>query len=191
MANFYYKHNPAITAALSNKKVFTPEECLRIINCPDLAEAQDADLFKANPEYNIKNIMVKHFRKTENTAWIEKRLAELAFETNNASFNFALSGLKDLQILECGENSSIDWHMDIGKGIPATRKITIITLLTERTDYEGGIITNSLTKPPPEILPQEQGTMLLIPSFWPYTLEPVTKGSLYMLMAWMHGDSFI
>jgi PKHD-type hydroxylase len=182
--------NVTINAILSYKNIFTPEECRKIINCPDLGEAQDADLFKANPEYIIKNIMVKHFRKTENTLWIEKKLAELAVETNNISFNFSIGSLEELQILECEKDAFIDWHIEIGRGKAASRKINLITFLSERQDYEGGVISSSLLKPAIEILPQEQGSTLLFPAFRPYMLEPVTGGKLYMMMAWMHGDSF-
>jgi PKHD-type hydroxylase len=182
--------NLTINAVLSYRDVFTAEECRRIIDCPDVTEAQDASLFKTGPNYNVRNIKVKNLVKTENTSWIEETIAKLAIQTNNLSYKFSIGNIEEIQLWECDENAFMDWHIDIGKGRSATRKISIITFLSDKNDYQDGLFSSSLIKPALETLPQEQGTMLLFPSFRPYMFEQLTRGKMYFLMAWMHGDSF-
>jgi hypothetical protein len=169
--------NSYINGFLTYKNMFSPEECQEIIRHPEF-----------EPLQNSADILLKNIKG--NSAWIRDKLNKLVFQSNKLYFNFDISSVKELFLLECAEGSSINWHMDIGPTIASTRKITVITYLTEPDEYEGGNINLSLKKPNKEYLLRDLGTVNLMPSLKPYCLEPVTRGTVKILLAFMHGNSF-
>ena len=112
---------------------------------------------------------------------------------NQDYYNFDISYLDKLQLLEYTENCFFDWHIDIaGKNnINSTRKINALIFLSNQNDYQGGQLTFNLSKfsKKPEIN-QEQGTLVLFPSHLAHRVSPVTSGIRYSLSAIVHGNTF-
>ena len=86
-----------------------------------------------------------------------------------------------------------DWHIDLGfTQITSMRKISYSILLNVG-EYEGGelefhigdyVMANSNKRP--DVL----GSMILFPSYLVHRVLPITKGTRYAIVGWMHGDSF-
>jgi predicted 2-oxoglutarate/Fe(II)-dependent dioxygenase YbiX len=72
-----------------------------------------------------------------------------------------------------------------------TRKLNILIFLSKPEDYEGGQVSFNLAELTgiPDII-QEQGSMVIFPSYLPHCVKKVTKGLRYSLSAMIHGDSF-
>ena len=69
----------------------------------------------------------------------------------------------------------------------ATRKLTIVTMLTPPEAYEGG---NLLFLDKGEPMRPAQGSTVIFPPYMAHKVEPVTRGSRYTLVAWAHGPAF-
>jgi PKHD-type hydroxylase len=172
--------------------VFSPEECLKIINCPDASEKQSiyTELGKHDP--TVKDIKARYLRRTPDTIWIWDRVFKHIWQINQEYYNFNISFLTDMHILQYQETSAFDWHIDITQNEAfSTRKISVVIFLSDRKDYEGGQLLLSLSDDPnAPMAVMNQGTLIAFPSYQIHKVEPVTRGTRYTLVAWAHGDSF-
>ena len=91
-------------------------------------------------------------------------------------------------------------HMDFScdkTSIANTRKLSVTVQLSDENDYEGGDLlldyadmedwsweadSNKL------VCPREQGTIVVFDSRWVHQVQPVTRGTRYSLVKWVHGD---
>jgi PKHD-type hydroxylase len=174
------------------RNVFSPEECLKIINCPDASEKQSiyTELGKYDP--SVKDIRARYLRKTPDTLWVWDRVFNYVWKINQDYYNFNISFLTDMHILQYSESSWFDWHIDITQNEAfSTRKISVVVFLSDRTDYVGGQLLLSLNDNPiSPMADMEQGSLVAFPSYQIHKVEPVTSGERYTLVAWAHGDSF-
>jgi PKHD-type hydroxylase len=169
-------------------KIFTPEECRQII------EIEGEEIPPEVYEKNNKNILgettsypkCKFIHYEKDYKWIFEKLIPVVNETNQKYFNFNISLIKDVQVLEFSGDAYFDWHMDIGKGNTSTRKLSLIIYLSDTDDYQGGVVQwlQSVS------IPNEPGTMVFFPSFLPYKIWPVTSGRSYFMVAWADGPAF-
>ena len=91
-------------------------------------------------------------------------------------------------------------HMDFScdrSSTANTRKLSVTVQLSDENDYEGGDLlldyadmedwsweadSNKL------VCPREQGTVIVFDSRWVHQVQPVTRGTRYSLVKWVHGD---
>jgi hypothetical protein len=182
------KANQFVSTFLTYDNVFSPEECdvirhFGLNGLPDISE---------NPEdiqiNTKKNLMVKN----QSNAWISDRITNIVNQTNETYYHFDISELADLQLWTSSGNSYSDWITDIGKGEKSTRKISIIVFLSNRNDYSGGQLSFKILDSYNIIdIPQNQGSLLLFPSYLPYKTEIISKGINYRIFTWMSGNAFI
>lgn len=122
---------------------------------------------------------------SEDSEWIYKLLADRVGRMNQFGYDFDLSGIYgDLQLLEYNEGGHYDWHMDIGPGIAAHRKLSIIVQLSNPDEYEGGEVRFKASEKE-HILPKDQGLLCVFPSYILHKVEPITKGKRYSLVTWV------
>jgi len=79
-----------------------------------------------------------------------------------------------------------DWHVDVGHGDAACRKISISVMLSPDDKYKGG----DLEVNDHGVLRQgirEQGSINLFPSYMPHRVAPVTEGERWALVIWING----
>lgn len=188
-------YNEYLTAVGQFPNVFTPAECRRLIELPlPFAEAavefRDSDAASkagSRVDYGVRRTRIKSIPPNPEYLWIFERLAHLAGRANQATFRFQLDGQMSVDVLEYDPNGYFDWHVDIGPGIFATRKLSMVTFLTPPEDYEGGNLC-FMDKGEPLRLPQ--GTTAIFPAYMLHKVEPVTRGTRYTLVSWAHGPSF-
>ena len=112
-----------------------------------------------------------------------------------------------------------DWHIDLGfTQITSMRKISY-SILLNTGEYEGGELefhiggsehvsskdsdfltdrANSLSENAERFKatrsqqsgPEALGSIILFPSYLVHRVRPITKGTRYAIVGWMHGDSF-
>lgn len=120
---------------------------------------------------------------------------KLLISVNRDFFGFNVTHLPPIQFTEyystdLGEYKS---HQDVFWITNTTRhrKVSIVTQLSPKSDYDGGELTldNVAEKPPNHII-EKQGTIVAFPSFVYHTLHPVTRGKRYSLVGWFEGPKF-
>ncbi len=184
---------PQYITYLSVDEMFSVNECQKILNETDLEDPQEAfylvtDLENPTPAQTPK---VRYLKKTENNAWIGTRIEELILANNPETYNFDISIVDELHLLEWTENYYFDMHYDIGPGIASTRKISFMVFLNDRKDYTGGELTfHLLQHSSKQKIPDDMGLLLFFSSYKPFKSEPVTNGKRYVLVGWVHGNHF-
>lgn len=183
-------YNKYLTSVGQFPAVFTAEECRRLINLP--LPAVDA---RINVNVAEGGQVVQEVRRTkdravppdEEHAWIFQRIGNLARQANQHSYQFQLNQVVTNNVLEYSPTGFYDWHIDLGSDVDAMRKISLVTFLTPPEEYEGGELC-FLDQGPP--LKLAQGTTVMFPSYLVHKVQPVTRGTRFTLVSWVHGPSF-
>ena len=170
----------------------SPETCQKIMNLHTDSKniyregrIQEEISFKTNKLIRDVNVWVIH----EDHSWLDALLVEAAVEANG-ELDFDLSGVIERpQLLEYKSPShGYDWHLDIGRGDSSTRKISISIALNPDSEYEGGelcMFSRGETS-----IKLTQGLIAAFPSFMPHRVRPVTVGTRWALVCWIHGHPF-
>lgn len=132
---------------------------------------------------------VKFISADESSSWIFQKFYEISVPCNDVRWRFQLSGFNEgIQLTEYdGSGSHYDWHMDNGNGYFSMRKLSIVLLLSEPDEYDGGEL---------EFVGSEgkkkysKGTVLIFPSFVGHKVHPVTKGNRKTAVAWISGEPY-
>ncbi|MBC7475051.1 MAG: 2OG-Fe(II) oxygenase [Candidatus Sericytochromatia bacterium] len=161
--------------------IFTPEECKRIV---EIAKKERNLPFQKAMEkiyekkVDVKGMIMPH-QNPESLKFIS-RVQKVAIDTNNNHFKFDASYFSPVFILEYLKDSFAYNHVDISRSDNTFPKMNILIFLSDPNDYQGGrIVWQHL---PPEIMntyKQEQGTMVMFPSFLCHNVEPIISGERY------------
>lgn len=112
-------------------------------------------------------------------------------QANDEIYDFRLLGIIDQdfpQIYRYNEGDYYNLHIDLSP-MATTRKMTFIVNLSDPETYEGGEI-EFLNTDTSEADLNEQGSILIFPSFLPYKITEVTKGQKDIIMGCIHGAVF-
>ena len=188
----YLEKNKLYKIVIHNS-LFSPEECQKIIDVEGNfidSTTQLYDKFSHYLNYKpIERFTNKNARKskskeldfTDNNAWIFERFTEFTNKANEEYFHLNIQNYIGTQIIKYEKDDFFNIHVDIGAGEIANRKLSLIVFLSERKDYEGGQLK---WFPEIQLVKQLQGTMVIFPSYFPHLVEPVIKGTRYVLVSW-------
>ena len=101
-------------------------------------------------------------------------------------FNMALDPPNILRY-KADENGHYDWHLDYGAAF-SNRKISFSIQLSDSSEYEGGNL--EIMGVPFDAKTRERGTIIMFPSYVRHRVTPVTKGTRYCIVGWVHGPHF-
>ena len=187
-------------------KIFTADECADIIkNALNNWHEEGGTIGNAVKDLDWRNTTIFFPPKDDQKAvWCQKIINTItSFNNAEESYKFDLAGMIELPAMmrylapDINPNKKAgkyDWHMDLGsKPIQSMRKLSYSILLNVG-EYEGGemefhIGKNSDIFPGPT-QPDALGSMILFPSYLIHRIRPITKGTRYAIVGWMHGDSF-
>jgi PKHD-type hydroxylase len=183
LSTFHSKNNPEMC--------FTPEECDRIIALSDkLYEIKGTTGTGENEgTYNeeVRSVDVYDLPLEDDTRWIFDKLATAAGKANKEYYKYDLLGIThSLQLLHYRAGGHYDWHIDAGDGSASTRKLTVLTPLSKRTDFEGGGLKAMNNATEMDVI-MERGSISTFPSYMPHKVEPVESGERWTLVSWIHG----
>lgn len=188
------RYNEYLTGVFQFPNVLTPAECQQLIDlplpfAPAAVEFRDGSTMAAGSrvDYGVRRTRIKSLPPTPENLWIFERLMALVARVNQAAYHFQLDGQMSVDVLGYDPSGYFDWHVDIGPGIFATRKLSMVTFLTPPDAYEGG---NLCFMDQGEPLRPPQGTTAIFPAYLLHKVEPVTAGARYTLVSWAHGPSF-
>ena len=121
---------------------------------------------------------------SEKSDWLFKELGDRVGRYNQFGYDFDISGIYgDLQLLEYPVGGHYDWHMDIGLGEAAHRKLSVIVQLSKEEDYEGGEVLFKASEKEHE-LPKDRGQISVFPSYILHKVNEITEGKRYALVTW-------
>ena len=118
-------------------------------------------------------------------------IRDITKQANDEIYDFKLLGIIDQdfpQIYSYGEGDYYDYHLDISP-MATTRKLSFIVNLSDPETYEGGEFEFLNTDTSASNL-NEQGSILIFPSFLPYKIEKVTRGEKRIILGCIHGAVF-
>ena len=114
-------------------------------------------------------------------------MADVIRRFNAARYRFAIKGLDPLQVIRYETGAFFQEHTDIGVAGAAHRKVSLILQLSDPKNYDGGdLVLNNR-----QVVPREQGSGCIFPSWVPHEVRPVTRGLRYSLVTWALGDYFL
>lgn len=184
-SNFIYK-------PVTFENVFTKLECNNIINSDGNFYPSNIYKFNVSSEQfldkNDSNSETKSIILTEENYWIYERLSLITEKANRGFFNFIIDNINQVDLLKYKEGKSFIEHTDIFNYSVSSRKLTLLTFLSDESNYSGGNLVLPYNK---EILTKKQGSIVVFPSYISYKVSPVTLGERYSMVAWAEGPRFV
>jgi PKHD-type hydroxylase len=112
------------------------------------------------------------------------------FANKEVGWDFELTGNEAVQYAEYGSEQHYHWHVDtfMLSGKPTDRKITVVCLMNDPSEFEAGELQVRLHQDYP--VPLEKGTMIAFPSFLEHRVVPVTAGLRKSATMWVNGPRF-
>lgn len=173
------------------EQLLTAEECNRIHVLAQ--EYQQTPGTLANDVLNTTvrrstNTWIPH---TEKTSWLYDKVITAVKNINKDIYNFELTGTEVFQyaVYDHKVQGKYDWHNDMSVGNSSIRKLSASVILSDTRDFKGGSFLFAPDGNKIEI-EQEQGRIIVFPSWTPHCVTPVLRGTRVSLVLWFHGGRF-
>jgi len=141
-----------------------------------------------NVDHSQRNTTIR-FSDKEN--WFGHMMYKYALLANvDCSWGWEVNDHEAVQFAEYGINQKYNWHVDNFplSGAPTDRKITVICLMNDPSEFEGGELQIRLYG---EFTPElKKGSLIAFPSVLEHRVTPVTKGVRYSSTMWLSGPRF-
>ena len=154
---------------------------------------------KTNPQ-SFKKLIEKRDSNIGwlNDPWIYKSILPFVEKANaDLQWNFQFEGSESAQFTTYYPGQFYSWHQDSIRNSPKTRKISLSLLLNDPSEYEGGSLQfDCRNREEPEdnkfetVPANQQGTLIIFPSFTFHRVLPVIKGVRYSLVMWLMGNQW-
>lgn len=180
----------------ASELMFTPQECQRIIDLSNQIYPTSASvggtIENSRITKEIRSANIFSIENDSNNRWIYEKVSTAVALANSVYFDYEISGIThQIQLIEYCSDTPIsghyDWHIDAGPGEPVCRKISFTAQLSDPNDYEGCelIINNHGGN---VVASKERGSLHMFPSYMLHKVNPITKGTRYALVIWVHGS---
>lgn len=200
--DFYYDLNKQYVQnwTYTQEPAFSKEEIEDIILIGNLYlknEQTSPKVLKEDGSYedNLKKRIceIAWLKYNKITEPIYQKLSIMINQINSQLFQFDLSKIETLQFTKYSESDNGFYckHIDMDQGNIGShlRKLSFSIQLSDPSEYEGGELLLHYSDPP-EKTPKDLGAMILFPSYTLHEVTPVTKGTRYALVGWVHGNKF-
>jgi PKHD-type hydroxylase len=130
-------------------------------------------------------------RFAEQGHWFESALKQTAYEGNEAcKWEYLVTGSEAIQFAEYGVNQHYHWHTDTFtlSGNPTERKLTVVCLLNDPSEFEGGEFQVRLYND--YTAPLTKGSVIAFPSILEHRVTPVLSGVRHSATIWLNGPRF-
>tara|TARA_R110000868_G_scaffold2913_4_gene19865 strand:- start:4 stop:549 length:546 start_codon:yes stop_codon:yes gene_type:complete len=127
----------------------------------------------------------------ETNHWLEKFIKNIANTANQkCNWNYLISENEQIQFARYTEKQLYKWHTDFFLlGLkPTDRKITVVCLLNDPTEFEGGEFKVRLHEE--YIAPLQKGSVIAFPSMLEHCVTPIITGVRYSATMWLSGEKF-
>ena len=130
-------------------------------------------------------------RFVEPTHWMHSLFSMVAAEANETcKWGYETTASERIQFAEYGPSQHYQWHVDNFplSGNPTDRKITVVCLLNEPEEFEGGEFQVRLYSE--YTAPLKKGSIIAFPSILEHQVTPVLSGVRYSATMWLNGPRF-
>lgn len=164
----------------------------------------DQILVRALDYYPVDGVAVdNHSMRSSKVRWMQPlgidrdigtNLFGLATEANVNFFGLDIhpNGLSEMQYTEyyAEDGGKYDYHIDTNfrPEFPSHRKLTIVVMLSDPSEYEGGELRILNAQQQPDF--SKKGSLIILPSIHAHAVMPVTKGVRKVLVAWVYGPKW-
>jgi PKHD-type hydroxylase len=193
--DFWYLKNHDYQPFAFSDNVFCEDELNRIIKLGNLYVEEQAAIGGTIGAVNkdIRACKLAWMFPNKHTEWIYQRITDVVNQTNEEIFKFDLTKMETFQFTKYKEEESgfYEKHVDpmVGQYLPENRKLSLVVQLSDPDDYEGGDLC-LYTGKDPTIIEKKRGRVVFFPSYTLHEVKPVTKGTRYTLVGWVHGPAF-
>lgn len=134
---------------------------------------RNSDIYWLKPNDWVEGILYNHVR----------------YANKSAGWNFDIENIEPVQLTKYEVGGFYDWHTDDDMISTANhhRKLSVVMLLSDSSEYEGGGL---YLKKYPENLLQNQGDIVVFPSFLEHKAAEVTSGVRMTAVGWVSGPPF-
>jgi PKHD-type hydroxylase len=186
-------------AAVFVHKVFTDEECDELrAGCSDGAWEEGAvGGYGAPGQFTVaaaKRHVLQQRLPIGKSGYPLNKLC-LAISNANAEFwNFDLTGFVTddppwVMKYAAERRDHYDWHIDVGRSVNASRKLGFTLQLSAGADYEGGDL-EFFNLALDRAQARQKGAIIVFPTFRAHRVVPMTAGSRWSAVGWVHGPTF-
>jgi PKHD-type hydroxylase len=176
----------------------TPEEIEFILTQPEWENKEDGKVWMPGDatgmDSNIRSTKVSWLTTKPEMMPIWNKFANVVAEVNRKFFHLDLTGFYEpmqLGLYEGEAKGHYDWHTDgtgLDKAVP--RKLSVVMLLSDPSEFEGGEFQIKTTTDTAETLEIKKGRAWFFPSYMLHRVTPVTKGVRKSLVLWVGGPQF-
>lgn len=171
--------------------VLSKEFCRSALEQIDWDTSKPAEIHEGNPIVDLKTRRtdIVWQETTQPIGCICKCYMEMA--NQSAEWGYNMGALQNIQLsrYKSTDEGHYDWHMDAAapqNGVQ--RKLSCVILLNDPSEFEGGILQFKGMED--QNVLDQQGSIIVFPSFIEHRVTPVTKGVRYTAVAWAEGPSF-
>jgi len=125
--------------------------------------------------------------------WIEGVLYNYGlYAAQETGWNFQLGRPEQIQLTAYDKDGFYGWHQDWDtlNILPTVRKVSVIALLSDPSEFEGGQLQIDVGKFHANgglDIEMKRGTVIAFPSFVFHQVTPVTSGKRYSAVCWING----
>ena len=191
MRNGVYKYNAPLEQFAIWRGGFTEEEIEQVKFLENLQQFEKGVTGRSStPDKKIRDSDVSWLHRNENSDWVFDRMNGIISKVNYDHFLLDITGYDAFQFTKYNPDQHYTWHWDTEFGWKNyIRKISLIMLLSDPAEYEGGefeIVKNgNITEP--ESFKPGKGDIVFFASWMPHRVAPVTSGTRKSLVAWIDG----
>lgn len=151
---------------------------------------QDAKMGIAGEETNHdgRNTSISF---ADHSHWFGKVMYDYAKLANEkCDWQYDVDEHESVQFAKYGPNQHYGWHTDTFflAGTPKDRKITVVCLLNDPTEFEGGEFQMRMRSE--FTVPLKKGSIVAFPSILEHRVTPVTSGLRMSATIWLKGPRF-
>jgi PKHD-type hydroxylase len=189
------QHRPAIFV----HKAFGDEECEQIrASCGDAAWEEGmvgghrpAGQFAVAPD---RRHVLQQRLPIGKASYPLNKLCLAVSNVNAEYWNFDLTGFVAddppwVMKYSADRRDHYDWHIDVGQSVNASRKLGFTLQLSTGGEYEGGDL-EFFNLALDRAQARQKGALIVFPAFRTHRVVPLTAGTRWAAVGWLHGPTF-
>ena len=173
--------------------LFMVRECKQLIGdaqAAGLVPATVGNSAQAQQAPSVRRSHVAWLDHGPKTHWLYKRLESALSDARKNHYPVNVSGFYErIQLTRYRAEDSGHYaaHKDLAPGRASVRKLSMVALLSPPSDFEGGRLEMLGAPSHCQKTELRQGTLVVFPSYELHRVTPITKGTRWSLVTWLHG----